>query len=234
MGNSMRRLRFIDTCKNLAKLIPVTSFLRSRSYSQFWEDRLIARNFANVKGSYVDIGAGTPTWGSNTYYFYQRGWIGVTVDPISFNMRLQRLLRPKDKHYQSIISSDLQKIEFFQLDPWELSTLDEKNANERMSRGARLISRMLLEPISLEKIYSENPIQRPAFLSIDVEGTEIKVLQSNNWDLYTPDIVCVEELTSPLTHSDVRDFLSLHNYDLIAYNGVSSIYQWRSSKHIVS
>jgi hypothetical protein len=233
VANSARKLPFIDTCMNLAKLFPVTSFVRSRSFSQFWEDRLIARNFSNEKGSYVDIGAGSPIWGSNTYYFYRRGWVGVTVDPISFNMRLHRLLRPKDNHYQSIISSDLQKIDFFQLSPWELSTSDEKNATERLTKGARLVSRMVLEPISLEKIYFENPMQRPAFLSIDVEGTEIKVLQSNNWDLYTPDVICVEELTSPLDHSEIRNFLSLHNYNLIAYNGVSSIYQWQNSNNIV-
>ena len=143
------------------------------------------------------------------------------------------MLRPKDKHYQSVISSELQKINFFQLSPWELSTSDEKIATERLSKGARLVSCMSLQPLSLEKIYFENPIRRPAFLSIDVEGAELKVLQSNNWNLYKPDIICVEELTSPMNFSDIRSFLSLHDYDLIAYNGVSSIYQWRNSNNII-
>jgi FkbM family methyltransferase len=204
--------------------------MRSRSYSQFWEDRLIARYVAHGKGSYVDIGAGSPIWGSNTYYFYRRGWSGVTVDPISTNMHLQKLLRPRDRHYQSIISSDLEKIEFFQFTPWELSTTNEKCAKERISGGATLVTQMILQPISLETIYNENPIKNPSFLSIDVEGAEMKVLQSNNWNLYKPDIICVEELESPLSQSDVREYLSQQNYDLVVYNGVSSIYQLQRSK----
>ena len=217
---------------DLIKLVPIISYLRSRSYSQFWEDRLIARNLSTEIGSYVDIGAGAPIWGSNTYLFYKKGWAGVTVDPVAFNMKMQKLFRPRDRRYESVVSSSSEIVEFYQLSPWELSTLDSAIARERISNGSVLIKKHSIKPISLDRIYRENPIKRPAILSIDVEGAEFEVLKSNNWETNKPDIICIEELKNPLDTSEVKEFLSLQDYELGAYNGVSSIYIWRGSEHI--
>ena len=60
--------RVSEFLKILVKQISLTSVIRSKSYSQFWEDRLISRLISDHEGSYVDIGAGTPVWGSNTYF----------------------------------------------------------------------------------------------------------------------------------------------------------------------
>ena len=91
-----------------------------------------------------------------------------------------------------------------------------------------------IKSISLEKIYEENPIRRPALLSIDVEGSELSVLKSNNWVKYLPDIICVEELNNPILTSEVKLYLSNKGYELSVYNGVSSIYTWTKSEQLRS
>lgn len=223
------QLRFYD----LIKISSLASFLRSRSYSQFWEDRLILRLLNSNIGSYVDIGAGAPSWGSNTYLLYKKGWRGVCVDPIKFNIDLHRIIRRHDRQYKSLVSSASSEIKFYELSPWELSTTNESIAKLRIQEGARHIRSILLRSISLEKIYDENPIKRPALLSIDVEGAEMSVLQSNDWGKYCPDVICVEELNNPLSVSEIKSFLSKMGYEIAAYNGVSSIYIWTKSDQLI-
>lgn len=224
---------FFPRIIDLIKIFPLVSFLRSRSYSQFWEDRLINRLLIPSIGSYVDIGAGMPTWGSNTYLFYKKGWEGVTVDPIKFNILLHKFIRRKDRQYRSLVSRSITEIPFYEIIPWELSTTDYLIADLRVKNGAKILRKEIMNAISLERIYDENPIVRPAILSIDVEGAEMEVLQSNNWKKYSPDLICVEELDNPLDESQIRSFLSDRKYLLVAYNGVSSIYAWQESAHLI-
>lgn len=190
------------------------------------------RLLKNSSGSYVDIGAGTPIWGSNTYFFYKKGWRGVTVDPIGFNISLHKIIRPRDQKYRSLVSSESSQIEFYELIPWELSTTDVNMVLSRIKNGAIIFRKENISSIQLSQIYDANPPKRPAILSIDVEGAEMEVLLSNNWERYKPDLICVEELSNPLDKSKIRDFLKTHNYSLMVYNGVSSIYSWNQSKHL--
>lgn len=184
-------------------------------------------------GSYVDIGAGTPIWGSNSYYFYKRGWKGVTVDPIEFNILLHKILRKNDFQYKALVSNSSLPITFYELIPWELSTTDYSTAMIRVERGAQLIRQETLNVITLSEIYNKVPMIRPAILSIDVEGAEMDVLLSNEWNKYHPDYICIEELESPLYKSDIKNFLEEKQYRLIIYNGVTSIYYWEKSEYKV-
>lgn len=216
----------------LIKSLPYISFIRSRSYSQFWEDRLIDRILNKGIGSYVDVGGGNPVWGSNTYLFYRRGWQGVVVEPILFNYRLQKFLRRRDIQIRALVTNSQTQMDFYQLKPWELSTNVYETARSRISEGAALIRKEKIDCISLLDIYRAHPISRPAILSIDVEGAELEVLQSNNWNQFIPDLICIEELTCPIQGSTIREFLEGAGYRLQAYNGVSSIYVWRDSNYL--
>lgn len=191
------------------------------------------RLIKNSLGSYVDIGAGTPIWGSNTYFFYKKGWHGITVDPIEFNINLHKIVRPRDQKYQALVSSKSSQIEFHELIPWELSTTDESIVSSRIKNGATIFRKHKISTIPLSQIYNVHPLKRPAILSVDVEGAEMEVLLSNDWNKYNPDLICIEELNNPLDKSKIRDFLKTHNYSLIVYNGVSSIYSWNKSKHVI-
>ena len=63
-------------------------------------------------------------------------------------------------------------------------------------------------------------------LSIDVEGLELEVLRSFPFPEYMPEIICVEELTSPIHNITlVREFLEKLGYLLVAYTSLSSIYK---------
>ncbi|WP_236096811.1 FkbM family methyltransferase [Helicobacter magdeburgensis] len=74
---------------------------------------------------------------------------------------------------------------------------------------------------SLESILDEYLPQKTHidFLSVDVEGLDLEVLKSNNWDKYRPKVVVVECWNSDLEniyHTETYSFLSSQNYKLFA------------------
>jgi len=66
-------------------------------YSQFGEDVILLNLMGSGIGTYIDIGAGHPIRGSNTYALYRNGRSGILIDPILANVELARKRRPRDK-----------------------------------------------------------------------------------------------------------------------------------------
>ena len=52
------------------------------SYSQNLEDYHLSLAFAGQKtGTYIDVGAGHPIADNVSFWFYERGWQGIVVEP---------------------------------------------------------------------------------------------------------------------------------------------------------
>ena len=65
----------------------------------------------------------------------------------------------------------------------------------------------------------------PFLLDIDVEGTELEILKSINWSIFTPRVIAIEEWKSPIYGGSViRSFLESQNYKLTDRAVVTSIY----------
>jgi hypothetical protein len=83
---------------------------------------------------------------------------------------------------------------------------------------------MPLQTTSLESILDTYLPQLGAdiqidFLTVDVEGLDLKVLRSNNWDKYRPAIVLAEDLFSDIIQScngEVNQFMKSVGYQMIA------------------
>ena len=67
------------------------------SYAQNAEDVVLWRALGHVKdGRYVDVGANHPHIDSVTNAFYERGWRGITIEPLADLVALHRRERPND------------------------------------------------------------------------------------------------------------------------------------------
>ena len=52
------------------------------SYSQNLEDYHLSLAFAGqTAGTYIDVGAGHPIADNVSFWFYERGWQGIVVEP---------------------------------------------------------------------------------------------------------------------------------------------------------
>jgi hypothetical protein len=84
------------------------------SYSQFGEDRVIAKYFSNSKsGVYVDVGCNEPVNFSNTWQLYLRGWTGVVIDANPSLTKKFETFRPSDIAFTAAVSNQEKEIEFY-------------------------------------------------------------------------------------------------------------------------
>ncbi len=195
-------------------------------YSQTGEDELLRKYLPENSGSYVDVGSGQPVRGSNTYFFYKRGWRGTLIDPVKFNSRLTKLFRRRDTFVRNIVSSKNTPLNFYEFYPAEYSTIEKSVAEDLVKKGIKLKSEVNLNPISLASLNLTYQPLDPTLLSIDVEGHDLEVLNSNNWFAFKPRVICVEENISgnKQAGSKIANYLIAHRYKFVESTDISSIY----------
>jgi hypothetical protein len=100
-----------------------------------------------------------------------------------------------------------------------LNTFDRELAIARCVPPYRITGEVTVPVVPLRDVFSNNlaanqPID---FLTVDVEGRDIDVLQSNDWEKYRPKIVLVEilgEAMARVISNPVTLYLSDKNYVL--------------------
>jgi len=211
--------------KALLKYLPVNYFQSHTSYSQEGED-MVLRSFyegqKNYKGFYVDIGAHHPYRYSNTNYFYKKGWHGINIEPTPGAIKAFNTFRRRDINLNIGISSKSDKLLFYCFNEPALNGFSKEVSEERNSTSKRykIINEIEIqtEPLSavLDKYLPAN--QQIDFITIDVEGLDLQVLQSNNWEKYKPTYILVEDSINftNLADSEVNSFLENHGYKIIA------------------
>jgi hypothetical protein len=65
----------------------------------------------------------------------------------------------------------------------------------------------------------------PSFLSIDAEGADFEVLQSNDWNACKPRVICIESSQENDLNSDsIVNYLSERGYLLVEQTILSKIF----------
>ena len=192
-------------------------------YSQEGEDIILNRLFEGKKnGFYVDIGAHHPLRFSNTYLFYQQGWTGINVEAMPGSMELFNTLRPKDINLEIPVSDKKQLLTYFIFNEPALNTFSETEAQKKDGLGGyEIINKIQLETLPLYKILDQYLPEGTEidFLTIDVEGLDLAVLQSNDWEKYKPKLILVESLRNSLddlNQNEIYLFLKAKGYSLFA------------------
>ena len=194
------------------------------SFSQEGEDMLLRKIFENHKpGFYVDIGAHHPKRFSNTYYFYKRSWNGINIDAAPGSMKQFNNARKRDINIEAAVSNQTSELIFYTFDEPALNTLDKDLANERLAeKKHKLIGEVKVITKTLSGILDKHipPNTEIDFLSVDVEGFDLEVLSSNDWQKYRPRFIVVECFGKgnfeDIISDDTYKFLSGKNYTLYA------------------
>jgi FkbM family methyltransferase len=190
------------------------------------------------KPSYLDIGANHPRFISNTYFFYQRGCHGVLVEP---NPRLAarlRSARPRDKVLEVGIGVRGQtEASFYQFPPHAdgLSTFSRAEAEHWQTVGMRGYGRIEVQAILRVPMLEVNEViarhfdGAPNLLSLDIEGLDLEVLQSLDFERFAPDVICVETLgydarQRSFKRTDVIDFVCGQRYQIYADTHVNTLF----------
>ncbi len=170
------------------------------SYAQEGEDLLLLRAIGDKGlGFYVDVGAHHPRRFSNTYLFYRRGWRGINIDAMPDSMKAFNKERPRDINIEAAISDSNSEITYLMLNEPALNSFDAQLSCSRAQGGAyRIIAEKKVLTRTLAQLLTEYLPQNQIidFLSVDVEGMDLNVLRSNDWNRFRPRLVLVECLST--------------------------------------
>jgi len=170
-------------------------FIKKKSYAMDGEDLAIDQYIEKKeKGFYVDIGAHHPIHRNNTQLLFNRGWEGINIDVNQFSIDLFNFLRPDDLNLLTAISDQEGEITFYYQKKFsQLNTTDKNIAHGHFNGNfnERLVKCQSIHNILINSKYKEVKID---FLNIDVEGAEMKVLRTLNFEIYDPKLICIEIL----------------------------------------
>lgn len=171
-----------------------TSF---QSFSGEGEDMILRKIFyKKKKGFYVDVGAYHPKKSSNTFYFYKKGWSGINIDAMPGSMKIFNQLRPRDINIECPVGVDFEMIRYYEFEDKALNGFEsEKLKNKDQSKSQNVIKKVHeLKSMSLNSILNSNlPLGKGIdFMSIDVEGNEMGILENFDFVKYSPYLVLVE------------------------------------------
>lgn len=197
-----------------------------RSYAQNFEDVILWRALKGINnGFYIDIGAHDPVMGSVTKLFYENGWCGINVEPVSGVFERLAKDRDRDVNLKACIGSRDGEVTLYDVKPSGLATLDQEVASEYKRKGHEV--KELRVPIyKLDSIFTLKN-QEVHFLKVDVEGAEKEVLLGINFQYIRPWIVVVEatypNMPKP-THNSWEYILEDAGYEFVYFDGLNRFY----------
>lgn len=192
------------------------------SFSKSGEDMQLKQLLKiNRKGVYVDIGCWDPVRASNSYYFYLRGWKGICIDP---NPKMQELFakkRKSDIFINNAVGIGNKILTYYMLEDKlsSMNTLDYSFIQQHNLEN-KIVEKKDVETVSLQNILKKHIKAGEIidFLDVDVEGFDLEVLQSNDWEKFRPRIILVESdkcLKDDL-QSEITKYLEQKEYKIVS------------------
>ena len=171
-------------------------------FSQEGEDIILENIFARKKiGFYVDIGAHHPTRFSITQKLSLSGWRGINIDANPDCFDAFQEMRKRDINLICGISDVESELTYYKFHEPALNTFSKekyesliKETHYKLKETLK-ISTQRLESV-LSKYVPENT--EIDLMSIDVEGFEMNVLKSNDWNRFSPNVILLEDVSYQL------------------------------------
>jgi FkbM family methyltransferase len=197
------------------------------SYAQNFEDVILWRALKHVeRGFYIDIGAQDPVVDSVSLAFYEQGWRGVHVEPVTQFAQKLRSARPDEQVIEAAISSSEARMQLFEITDTGLSTGSETIARDHVAKGFSMhpidVASMRLS--QLLDSHCDQPIH---WLKIDVEGMECDVIESWAPSSVRPWIVVVESTKPNSQEASYADWelkLLALDYEFVYFDGLNRFY----------
>ncbi|QGY44443.1 FkbM family methyltransferase [Maribellus comscasis] len=210
----------------LIKISELFNLSYSRSFSQEGEDMLMKELFfKKKKGFYIDVGAHHPKRFSNTYYYYRQGWKGINIDAMPGSMRLFNFFRRRDTNLELGIADKEGELTYYVFGETALNTFSKEIADERRNKY-KLKKQIKVKVYPLSGVLDKYAPANIDFLSIDIEGMDLLVLKTVDWNKYKPKVVLVETgvIDRYNPSNEISSFLETKGYSFYACSSRTSLF----------
>ncbi len=238
-GRKMARIRDllhdVQTFVKKARFYSKELFFK-RSYSQFGEDLLLQGFLGekwcwNYKGFWVDIGAHHPKRLSNTKIYSDVGWRGINVDASCEAIKAFERERPRDINVNVGIGKTAGTLDYYRMSASPMNTFSKAFAEKAIEGGVKLRETVKIPVMTLKDLLDRYLPKGQAidFLSIDCEGLDLEILESNDWNLYQPEYVLIEIHADgrnwEIPNSPVAVYLRARGYEIVGQSVLTSLFR---------
>ena len=202
------------------------------SWAGHGEDQIILRILGGRKpGTFIDIGAAHPKFGSVTFTSYKLGWRGIAVEPRVEVSKYWKKLRPDD-FLMSVAVTTQGNNGYLSAQGFRSQFFDETVTG----LNARYTPVEAISTAELAKLTREKLFEAPTFVKIDIEGSELEIvcgLLENGvipefWIIEVVDQFGSEHIRRPASKK-IKKIMESYNYRLTLFDGVNEWYALRSS-----
>jgi FkbM family methyltransferase len=175
----------------------------------------LVREFLGSAGGYfVDVGANDPQNGSQTWHLEQDGWSGILIEPQP--QLAERLREERRAEVVAVACSS-------PANSGRLMELHCAGPQSSLEKGWTTTQSTVQVPVkSLNEVLTAARARSPIdFLSIDVEGHGLQVLQGIDLDRWRPRLILLEDHVMSLR---VHQHLVANGYQWMRRTGLNSWY----------
>lgn len=181
------------------------------------------QNLAPNKGYYCEIGAFNGKTQNSTIILEKAGWDGVCVEALPSNFKKLRKNR-KCSCIQGAIFNKTGTATFVDVGTPGWSGIKETHQEKHKERYNNENYKEIEVPCyTFDQVVSQNTID---YLQIDVEGAEMIILESIDWNLYDIRYICIEDnLRVEQNDNTYYNKLTFLNYKLVYQNNKDFLYE---------
>lgn len=188
--------------------------------SQYLQDKFINKYIFKNKnnGTFIEIGAYDGITFSNSYFFEKSlNWNGICIEPIP--ARFQQLKKNRNVHLENVCIGDKNEtLEFLHVNgPSEmLSGIIDNYEDSHLQRVDKEISELggekeiiKVQSVLLHNLTEKYNLREIDYCSIDVEGSEIKILNSIDFNKIDIKLLSIE---NNYNLDEIREIMQNSNY----------------------
>jgi len=213
--------------------IPVRSV---EFYGQCAEDLIVCSLLRSIAGRrkldmskerFLEIGANHPVATSATYLLSRHfGMAGVLVEPNPYLVPDLERYRPRDIVVNVAIHARPEsEATLFICDQSEISSLEERFVQEWANGAVGVREKITVKAMRLNEFIDTHFEKCPIFLSLDVEGIDLEILEDIDWNKYRPAIIQVEpsDQFRQNNSDDIQRCFVRNDYQVICQTSVNII-----------
>ncbi len=204
-----------------------------RYTSQAGQDEVVDRLLGGKSGGvFLDIGGYDGVTGSNTLFLEVfRGWSGLLAEPAPPQLKLAEAVR-RCPCLGVAVAPDEGESEFIEVQAgltqmsglsatYDPDLLNRVRADPRHKETTHVVPTR-----TLASLIDEVGTKEPDLISLDIEGGELSVLETFDFDTYRPRIWCIENNTS---NRAIPILMRKAGYELVEFCGPDEVYLIRPS-----